>query len=433
MSEAVCVFATGSRREEILARQAQQLGVDLDCAARRPRAAARRFARTPFRPRPRAPAHRAHLWGADRVGQPAKRGSTGGSSRPVPLSKHRRHLLDVERVALGCFLDARSRFGVERPFLAKLVEQRIGFCIGEWREHDPSCVRRGQPALAFLEHFGARQAKEQDRCIMRPAREVLDQVEQRRCRPVDVLDHDDKRPVARNLFEQTAHGPEQLTTDGRRAGRTDCAQDPLSDELCIICAGKKSTDALVAAERADDLYKRPEGDCVSIGETAAGKHPRFVSNAVAELCGQPRLADARGTDDGDKAAGTFGDGTRVGLTQRMQLLGAAHERSVETTRISGCAFDHAEHVPGDDRAALPFNGQLIARLEHRRVRHQPTGALPKENLAGARRLFESLRNVDGIAGNEHLSAGPVAGDDLAGIDADADADVGRRAHARARR
>jgi hypothetical protein len=100
---------------------------------------------------------------------------------------------------------------------------------------------------------------------------------------VDVFDHDDKRPLARNLLEQAAHGPEQLTTDGRRPGRTDCAQDPLSDELCIICTRKEPTDALVAAEQADDLYKRPEGNRVSIGETPSGESARFVSNAVVEL------------------------------------------------------------------------------------------------------------------------------------------------------
>ena len=67
------------------------------------------------------------------------------------LREHRRHLLDIERVAFCRLLDARASLGIERPFLADLVEQSICLFIGERRKHDSGDVRRRQPALPFLE------------------------------------------------------------------------------------------------------------------------------------------------------------------------------------------------------------------------------------------------------------------------------------------
>jgi hypothetical protein len=45
-----------------------------------------------------------------------------------------------------------------------------------------------------------------------------------------------------------------------------------------------------------------------------------------------------------------------------------------------------------------------------------------EDLAGARSFLETLRDVDGVSRDEQLAAGAVAGHDLAGVHADADAD-----------
>ena len=74
----------------------------------------------------------------DRIGRPA-------------FGQHCRHLLDVERIALGRFLDLTSRRLVERPFLAELVEQGVRLGIGEGGEGDAGGVGRGQPALTFFE------------------------------------------------------------------------------------------------------------------------------------------------------------------------------------------------------------------------------------------------------------------------------------------
>ena len=98
---------------------------------------------------------------------------------------------------------------------------------------------------------------------------------------------------------------------------------------------------------------------------------------------------------------------------------AADERRVEAARVRR-ARPRSRRARSRRRPAplFPLTVELVARLEHRRVRDEPAGRVADQDLAGARRLLESLRNVDGVARHEHLSAGAVAGDDLAGVDAD---------------
>ena len=56
----------------------------------------------------------------------------------------------------------------------------------------------------------SRDADEQDREIAREVGDVLDQVEERRLGPVEVVDHDDERPCSRERLEQPPDGPEGL-------------------------------------------------------------------------------------------------------------------------------------------------------------------------------------------------------------------------------
>jgi hypothetical protein len=45
---------------------------------------------------------------------------------------------------------------------------------------------------------------------------VLDQVQERRLGPVEILEDDDERPPARKLLEELAHAPEELLDGERR-------------------------------------------------------------------------------------------------------------------------------------------------------------------------------------------------------------------------
>src|SRR5439155_26833094 len=131
--------------------------------------------------------------------------------------------------------------------------------------------------------LGTRQAEQQREWVARPTYEVLEQIETRRLGPVHGLDHHDERLVTSGLLEQPPHGPEHLAASGRRAGRADRAEHSLCHELAVLDPGQQFTNALVAAERADDLYERPEGDAVAVRETAARECLGLTAHLAAQL------------------------------------------------------------------------------------------------------------------------------------------------------
>ena len=63
---------------------------------------------------------------------------------------------------------------------------------------------------ADLEQLGPSDAEQQHRGIPGPVRQVLDQVEEGRLGPMDVVEHDDERTFAREMLEQLADGPERV-------------------------------------------------------------------------------------------------------------------------------------------------------------------------------------------------------------------------------
>ena len=84
-------------------------------------------------------------------------------------------------------------------------------------------------ARAALEQLRAGRADEQQRDVARPAREVVDELEQRLLGPVQVVEHDDQRPAARERLEQLADRPERLLAPGRRAREAERAGEPRLD------------------------------------------------------------------------------------------------------------------------------------------------------------------------------------------------------------
>jgi hypothetical protein len=91
---------------------------------------------------------------------------------------------------------------------------------------------------------------------------MLDQVEQRRLGPVDVLHDENHRPLARTPLERLPSGPENLL-------RGSCGEHVLK---------------LVLGPRlAKDLNERPVGDALAVREAAAGKDSRLVGESPGRL------------------------------------------------------------------------------------------------------------------------------------------------------
>src|SRR5919198_978130 len=63
------------------------------------------------------------------------------------------------------------------------------------------------------------------------AREPVDEVEQRRLRPVQVLPDHDERPLAGEQLEEAADGEEHLLQRERSVEQADCRRDAFGDAV----------------------------------------------------------------------------------------------------------------------------------------------------------------------------------------------------------
>jgi hypothetical protein len=130
---------------------------------------------------------------------------------------------------------------------------------------------------------------------------VLDDVEERRLGPVDVVEHDDERPVACERFEELARPRRHLVCRARAWLKADGGRQAARDGFGVVGSPEMRRDAagsLVTVELAQDLCERPQRDAGAVREAAADEHLRPVRDGGRELARQPRLADPGRPHDG---------------------------------------------------------------------------------------------------------------------------------------
>ena len=105
--------------------------------------------------------------------------------------------------------------------------------------------------------------------------QVLEQVEERRLGPVDVVDDDHDRTVGGKHLEEPASAPEQLGQRELVAGEADGGGQPI-DDLGVADQGLDLVERQLgrgvdvdAGSVPDDLAERPEGDALAVGQGAA--------------------------------------------------------------------------------------------------------------------------------------------------------------------
>ena len=85
--------------------------------------------------------------------------------------------------------------------------------------------------------------------------DVLQGVEQRRLGPVDVVDQDDERTVARRDLEQASDGPVRLLDRDRAGRRADESCDERRDAAALVVVARQPRDRLLVdalGQPADD-------------------------------------------------------------------------------------------------------------------------------------------------------------------------------------
>ena len=250
---------------------------------------------------------------------------------------------------------------------------------------------------------------------------MLDQVEERRLAPVDVVEDDDERFLAGERLEQPPDRPEALLGAPGRPLPPGEGGDVLRDQAGLRSFDQplhSRADVALPDGLRDDLRHRPKCDPFAVGQAAANEETRTVADRVHGLGDEPRLAHACRTEDREQVAATLLHGATEGVLEQEPLTAAAYHRRGHPPRRRSPA--DGEQPVRDDALDLPLQCQRLQRLCLDRPARQPVSALAEEDLAGLGLHLEPLGDDDRLARNERLGACGVAGHDLAARDADPD-------------
>ena len=133
----------------------------------------------------------------------------------APLLLRALQLLQVERVAAAVATDRRGHLRLERP------EQLGRLRLVERPERDPVRRRHGERRRQAGRRLpGAEREREQHRRLRLAAQQGSEQLDRRVVAPVQVVEDEDERPLAREELEQRANRPVRaiaLVGDRRRA------------------------------------------------------------------------------------------------------------------------------------------------------------------------------------------------------------------------
>ena len=109
------------------------------------------------------------------------------AAKEALVDHHLDKLLDEERVAFGRGGDSRAYFVGDLCLLEHVLDYLPNVLLGERLEQDPPFHRPLAPVVLDLEQLVAREADEQDRRLLDLSRQVLDELEEGRLSPVNVL------------------------------------------------------------------------------------------------------------------------------------------------------------------------------------------------------------------------------------------------------
>ena len=167
---------------------------------------------------------------------------------------------------------------------------------------------------------GARRSTMSAGRVARQRDDRLHRLEQGRVGPVNVVDHDQQRTLAREDLDQPAEGPRQLLLAVRPRRETHRARETVRDHRPRSSPGQQCLQPLDrglarlvfpdACGLANDLRKSPVGHPLAVRETTSAQDPSVRRHDLCQLCDQPRLAHARFTDDRRRSTSSFAHGQR---------------------------------------------------------------------------------------------------------------------------
>ena len=232
---------------------------------------------------------------------------------------------------------------------SELLDQRADRFGGKRFEMDDEpCRSRPAPPWPFLQELNACEAENENRSLG-PFAQVFHEMEQRRLGPVDVVEDDDDRALARQGLQQTPYGPEGFARRSRGLRKPDQFGDAAGDDVRVLLALEQLTDAgqrCVRRRLTHDLRNREVGRSLAVRHTTPDEHLRFAAHCRHEFAREPCLADPGLADERHDSTFPVLARMPVRSLQALQLARAADERRVEPARISRRTLEHLVEPPG---------------------------------------------------------------------------------------
>ena len=229
------------------------------------------------------------------------------------VEKHADGLDGVERHALRSVEDLGLKLLLETRDEA--VEQLLHRPLGKRLERQRGGVPAGRPEVGpAFQQVRPGEHQHEDAMVARPLEQVLDEIEERRIRPVHVFEDEDGRAALGEALEEDAPGREEVVPlmrlplgQAQEVGET--GLDPVALLLVFDVGLGGLAELLPSGPRVlalgdlrphpDHLGERPVRDAFAVGEAAAAlpRNQLFDSvDVLAELPGQPGLAEAGDAD-----------------------------------------------------------------------------------------------------------------------------------------
>ena len=190
------------------------------------------------------------------------------------VAHERDHLLDEERVPFRRVEDPRAQRLIGRRAVEQARDERVGVAGRERLEqHRRGVQLAAAPVRPPVEQLRPRHAEQEDRRVAAEVGDVIDEIEERLLAPVDVVQHDDERPLRQQP-------PRAASASAQAISSTD-GDDAAVAEHRLEGPGRGRVQAEVgeallrrgAEQLLEHLDDRPVGDPLAVGETATRERP----------------------------------------------------------------------------------------------------------------------------------------------------------------
>ena len=219
---------------------------------------------------------------------------------------------------------------------------------------------------------------------------MLDEVDEDRLCPLQVVDDDNLWRQSRALLEQP----------------------PECHASLLRCRGDDVPG--LDTRRNEHLDERPVRDALAVGEAPSAVDVRRVAHPLEEVGDEPRLADPRRAEQREESARAIGDRVLVVAPEPLALSLTSHQRRLQMASDRLRVRDHVEKSERLDGLSLSLERERLDRLDTDGISDENARLGADEDFTRAGDLLEPCGHVDRIAGDERLAL--AADDDLARVD-----------------